>query len=332
MKLGSLKSKLNRDGELIVVSRDNKSYVLATHIAPSVREAVENWSEAQKPLQELYLQLNEGKASDIQKVVPSELHSAMPRSFQWMDGSAYMQHVRLVRKARNAEVPESLYKVPLMYQGASDHFLAPTQDIPQMDFSHGTDFEGEVAVITDFVPMGISPKNALDKIRLVVLVNDVSLRGLIPEELAQGFGFLVSKPTSAFSPFALTVDEFGDKWNEGRLSLPLSVEYNGKFFGKANASEMHFHFGDLIAHAAKTRDLMPGTIIGSGTVSNEDESMGSSCLAEKRMLEIIRDGKASTPFMKVGDTIKIEMLNDKGENLFGTIDQKVVSAKDYQRL
>jgi fumarylacetoacetate (FAA) hydrolase len=213
-----------------------------------------------------------------------------------------------------------------MYQGGSDSFLAPTEDIPQVDFSHGTDFEGEVAVITDDVPMGVSAEAALDHIQLVVLVNDVSLRGLIPEELAMGFGFFQSKPSSAFSPFALTLDELGSAWRGGRLHLPLHVLYNGQFFGRANAGEMHFHFGQLIAHAARTRDLRAGTIIGSGTVSNEDPSAGSSCLAEKRMIEQINQGKATTPFMKPGDTIEIFMSDEKGQDLFGHIRQKVVPA------
>jgi fumarylacetoacetate (FAA) hydrolase len=327
MKLGSLKSNLSKDGELIVVSSDGKLMAKATHIAASVREAIENWQSVVKPLSEISEALNSGTYNEARTIVESELHSAMPRAFQWVDGSAFMQHVRLVRKARGAEVPETLYQVPLMYQGGSDGFLAPTEDIPQVDFSHGTDFEGEVAVITDFVPMGISPVEALKKIRLIVLVNDVSLRGLIPQELALGFGFLISKPSSAFSPFAVTPDELGSSWKEGRVHLPLLVEYNGEFFGKANAGEMHFHFGQLIAHLAQTRDLAAGTIVGSGTVSNEDLGVGSSCLAEKRMLEQIATGKAQTPFMKINDTIKIEMRDEKGSNIFGTINQKVVAAK-----
>jgi len=226
--------------------------------------------------------------------------------------------------ARNAPLPETLETVPLMYQGGSDTFLAPTEDIPQIDFAHGTDFEGEVGVIVDEVPMGISAEKALEKIILFVALNDVSLRGLIPEELAQGFGFLQSKPSTAFAPFAVTADELGGAWIGGRIHLPLHVEYNGEFFGKADAGVMHFHFGQLIAHAARTRSLSAGTIIGSGTVSNEDMSKGSSCLAEKRMLEKIHEGVMKTPFMKSGDTIKMEMLDQKGQNIFGTIAQKVV--------
>jgi fumarylacetoacetate (FAA) hydrolase len=211
-----------------------------------------------------------------------------------------------------------------MYQGGSDDFLAPREGIPQIDFAHGTDFEGEVAVVTDFVPMGISAADALEKIVLVMIVNDVSLRGLIPEELAAGFGFFQSKPSSAFAPFAVTPDELGEAWKEGRVHLPLLVEYNGQFFGKANAGQMHFNFGQLIAHAARTRNLSAGTIIGSGTVSNEDAAMGSSCLAERRMIEQIEKGKIETPFMKVGDRIRIEMKNERGRSLFGAIDQKII--------
>lgn len=322
MKLGSLKSS-SRDGELVVVSRDNKKFVKATSVAPSLREAIENWSVCEPQLKDLYLKLNQNELSEAHPVKEEEFHSPLPRSFGWADGSAFIHHIKLVRMARNAPLPETLTTVPLMYQGGSDTFLAPREDIPQVDFSHGTDFEGEVGVITGDVPMGVSPIEALNHIRLFVMINDVSLRGLIPEELAQGFGFFQSKPSSAFGPFAITPDELGEAWQGGRIHLPLNVTYNGEFFGKANAKEMHFHFGDLIAHAAKTRKLSAGTIIGSGTVSNEDRSMGSSCLVERRMLEKIHEGEFKTPFMKEGDTVKIEMFNSSGENLFGTIFQKV---------
>jgi fumarylacetoacetate (FAA) hydrolase len=249
--------------------------------------------------------------------------SALPRTWLFADGSAFIYHIKLVRKARNAPLPETLTTVPLMYQGECGQFLAPTQDIPQRDPAHGTDFEGEVAVITDAVPMGTSPEEALQHIRLFVLINDVSLRGLIPGELAQGFGFFQSKPASALSPFAVTADELGGAWKEGRIHLPLTVNYNEKFFGTADAGAMHFHFGQLIAHAAFTRDLPAGTLIGSGTVSNEDHGKGSSCLAEKRMIEQIEKGAIETPFMKDGDRIEIKMLNEKGESIFGRIHQRV---------
>lgn len=327
MKLGTLKLKGWNDGELVVVSRDNKKYVKVPQIAPSLRVALENWAVNSPKLSQVYEQLNNGEIAQAQTVDESQFHSPLPRTFQWADGSAFLQHVKLVRMARNAPIPESLYEVPLMYQGGSDSFLAPREDIPQIDFSHGTDFEGEVVVVTDHVPMGSTPEECLKKINLIMIVNDVSLRGLIPEELAAGFGFFQSKPSSAFAPFALTPDELGAAWKEGRVHLPLNVEYNGQFYGKANAGQMHFHFGQIMAHAARTRDLMPGTIIGSGTVSNEDPAVGSSCLVEKRMLEKINEGAFKTPFMKVGDTVKIEMSSESGENLFGTIFQKVVQHK-----
>lgn len=326
MKLGSLKSSNKKDGELVVVSRDGGRAVKATAIAASLREAIEDWAHAKPKLEQLYKELEEGRSTNAFEVDQHEFHSPMPRAFQWADGSAFLHHVKLVRMARKAEMPVSLYSTPLMYQGGSDDFLAPNDPVPQVDFAHGTDFEGEVAVITDFVPMGITPEKALEKIILVGIVNDVSLRGLIPEELANGFGFFQSKPSSAFAPFAVTLDELGGAWREGRLHLPLDVEYNGQFFGKANAGEMHFHFGQLIAHAARTRNLGAGTIIGSGTVSNEDPSVGSSCLAEKRMIEQINVGSITTQFMKVGDQIRIEMKNEAGQSLFGTINQVVTKA------
>lgn len=325
MKLGTLKNPQRRDGDLVIVSRDNTRAVKATAIAPSLREALEQWGECRPKLEMLAKELEEGRATFAFEVDEMEFHSPLPRAFQWADGSAYLQHVKLVRKARNAPLPETLFNVPLMYQGGSDDFLAPHEAIPQVDFGHGTDFEGEVAVVTDFVPMGITPEKALEKILLVMIVNDVSLRGLIPEELAQGFGFFQSKPSSAFAPFAVTPDELGGAWKGGRVHLPLLVNYNGQFFGKANAGEMHFHFGQLIAHAARTRNLGPGTIIGSGTVSNEDPAVGSSCLAEVRMIEQINKGKIETPFMKAGDRIHIEMKSEAGVSIFGAIDQKVVA-------
>lgn len=325
MKLGTLKSK-SRDGELIVVSKDNNQAVRATTIAPSLREAVENWVECKPKLEAIYRELNAGERKDAFTINSKELHSAFPRCFQWADGSAFLHHVKLVRMARKAEMPPSLYQTPLMYQGGSDDFLTPYEDIPQIDFAHGTDFEAEVAVVLNDVPMGVTPENALKHIVLFLIVNDVSLRGLIPEELAAGFGFFQSKPSSAFAPFAVTEDELAGAWKDGRIHLPLNVEYNGKFFGKANAGQMHFHFGQLIAHAARTRNLKAGTIIGSGTVANEDPTVGSSCLAERRMLETINEGAAKTPFMKVGDTVKVEMLDSNGRNIFGTIFQKVTQA------
>lgn len=330
MKLGSLKVSGKKDGELCVISRDLKSAVKATAICENLLAALENWDEVAPKLEKLYSDLNSrlsqgGKADGQFAVRESDFHSALPRTWLFADGSAFIQHIKLVRKARNAALPDTLLTVPLMYQAECGKFLDPQQGIPQRDFSHGSDFEAEVGVIVKETPMGISAEEAIRKIALVVLINDVSLRGLIPEELAAGFGFFQSKPASSLSPFAVTVDELAADWKDGRVHLPLNVRYNNEFFGKANAGEMHFHFGQLIAHAAKTRDLVAGSLIGSGTVANEDSSQGSSCLAEKRTLEQIHHGSAKTPFMKIGDRVEIWMENSKGENIFGKIDQKVVS-------
>ena len=328
MKLGTLVNPHSKDGELVIVSQDNQHYTSVHDICPNLLTAIENWKQIEPELQKRSLALNSGQVL-LKK--PTEgfknFASALPRTWLFADGSAFIHHIKLVRKARNAALPETLYTVPLMYQAESGRFLKPTEDIPQVDFSHGTDFEAEVGVIVDHVPMGVSAENALKHIKLIVLINDVSLRGLIPEELAQGFGFFQSKPNKALSPIALTIDELGDAWKDGRVHLPLNVSLNGQFFGKANAKEMHFHFGQLIAHAAKTRDLAAGTLIGSGTVANEDSTVGSSCLAEKRTLEQINDGKITTPFMKVGDRVQIEMFNNRGESLFGQINQTVVQAQ-----
>ncbi len=321
MKLGSLKSN-SRDGELVIVSRDLSRLAIASDICPNLREAMEKWSDVSAKLQARADDLEKGIAH-YQAYDENKMMSAMPRTWLFADGSSFIYHVKLVRLARKAPLPETLTTVPLMYQGECSRFLDPLEDIPQRDFAFGTDFEGEVGVITDFVPMGTTPEAALKKIRLVVLINDVSLRGLIPEELAQGFGFFQSKPASALSPLALTPDELGTAWKDGRVHLPLEVKYNGATFGTAEAGYMHFHFGQLIAHAARTRDLAAGSIIGSGTVSNEDHARGSSCLAEKRMIETIEQGAPKTPFMKEGDTIEITMKSEKGESLFGRIFQKV---------
>lgn len=311
MKLASLKVPGKFDGELILATQDLKRAVKATGIAPSLREAVERWAECEPRLRELDAQLKAGTAAGTFDVKPGDLMACLPRTWLFADGSAFIHHIKLVRKARNAALPETLETVPLMYQAESGQFLSPLEGIPQRNFDHGTDMEAEVGVITDFVPMGTSPADALKKIRLVVLINDVSLRGLIPAELASGFGFFVSKPTKALSPFALTPDELGSAWKEGRLHLPLNVRWNDEFFGKANAGEMFFHFGQLIAHAAQTRNLAAGSLIGSGTVSNDKEGMGSSCIVEKRTLEQIETGKPVTPYMKVGDRVEIWMETDR---------------------
>lgn len=323
MKLASLQSAHSLDGELAVVSRDLKTYTKATTIVASLREALEQWARVEGALQLLSESLNAGKCAEAKPYDEKLFHSALPRTWLFADGSAFIHHIKLVRMARKASLPETLTTVPLMYQAECGRFLTPYEDILQRDFSHGTDFEAEVGVVLDHVPMGVTPEQALTHIKLFLLINDVSLRGLIPEELAQGFGFFQSKPNSALSPVAVTVDELGEAWKNGRVHLPLDVKLNAQFFGCANAGEMHFHFGQLIAHAARTRDLPAGTIIGSGTVANEDPTVGSSCLAEKRTLEQLHNGEIKTPFMKDGDTIEIEMKNSDGQSLFGRIFQKV---------
>ena len=324
MKLATLKSTKSLDGELIVVNRDLTLAAKAQGIAANFREAMENWEEAKPKLELLYQQLNSGQCPHAFPFKEGEVAACVPRTYLFADGSAYIQHVKLVRMARKAPMPETLETVPLIYQGECARFLSPTEDIPQVDFSHGTDIEGEVGVVTGFVTMGATPEEALKAIRLILIINDVSLRGLIPAELAQGFGFFQSKPASALSPVCVTPEELDGFWKEGRVHLPLMVKYNGELFGEANAKEMHFHFGQIISHVARTRDLQPGSIIGSGTVSNEDPAKGSSCLAEKRMLEQINDGEIKTPFMKVGDTVSMEMIDTSGNSIFGRISQRVV--------
>ncbi|XOV78854.1 MAG: fumarylacetoacetate hydrolase family protein [Aestuariibacter sp.] len=333
MKLASLKN--GRDGQLVLVSNDLSKMTKADDIAPTLQAALDNWSDIAPQLQARFEALESGEVAS-QPFEQASCASPLPRAYQWADGSAYVNHVELVRKARNAEMPESFWTDPLMYQGGSDSFLGPRDDIvmPQAD-GFGIDFEGEVAVITDDVPMGVSAEDALQHIRLIMIVNDVSLRGLIPGELAKGFGFFQSKPSSAFSPVCVTPEELGDKWQQGVLHLPLQSNYNGETFGKPNAGvDMTFNFGQLVAHAAKTRPLCAGTIIGSGTVSNKldggpgkpvsEGGVGYSCIAEVRMIETIQNGKPTTPFMKEGDTIQIEMFDDNQQSIFGQISQKVV--------
>lgn len=332
MKLATLNQ--GRDGKLVVVSRDLKHAVIVTDIAPTLQNALDNWSEAEPQLKAVYEKLNQGELENTLPFEQDKVASPLPRAYQWADGSAYVNHVELVRKARNAQMPPSFWTDPLIYQGGSDTFLAPQDNISMADESWGIDFEGEIAVITDDVAMGASPEQAADKIRLIMLVNDVSLRGLIPAELAKGFGFFQSKPSSAFSPVAITPDELGDKWEDGRVHLPLLVTLNGEAFGKANAGvDMTFNFPQLVSHVAKTRSLGAGAIIGSGTVSNKqdtehgsaikDGGVGYSCLAEVRMIETINNGQPSTPFMKFGDTVRIEMNDDEGNSIFGVIEQTV---------
>lgn len=321
MKLASINQ--GRDGQLVVVDNQMQRYVSATEIAPTLQTALDNWDNCKEPLAALYLQLENGEI-DSQAFNSEICASPLPRAFQWADGSAYVNHVELVRKARNAEMPSSFWTDPLMYQGGSDSFLGPREDIAVADEAWGVDFEAEVAVIVGDVPMGISSSEATKYIQLVMLVNDVSLRNLIPGELAKGFGFFHAKPSSAFSPVAVTPDVLGSAWDGAKLHLPLRAILNGDLVGEPNAGvDMTFDFGQLIAHAAKTRPLCAGTIVGSGTVSNLDRSKGSCCLAEVRMLETIANGSATTEFMSFGDRIQIDMLDDNGQSIFGEIDQKV---------
>ncbi|MGI5308819.1 fumarylacetoacetate hydrolase family protein [Rheinheimera sp. WS51] len=334
MKLASLKNG-SRDGCLVVVSRDLTRCVAIPEVANTMQQLIDNWAELAPKAETVYQALNQGSVENSQAFNAADCESPLPRAYQWADGSAYVNHVELVRKARNAEMPPSFWTDPLMYQGGSDDFIGPNDDILIESESYGIDFEGEVAVITDDVAMACSAEEALSKVRLLMLVNDVSLRGLIPNELGKGFGFFHSKPASSFSPVAVTPDELGDKWQDGKVHLPLLSTYNKALFGKPDAGvDMTFNFGQLVAHAAKTRNLSAGAIVGSGTVSNKqgtefgtavtEGGVGYSCIAEIRMIETIRDGKPSTEFMKFGDTIRLEMLNEQGESIFGAIDQKVV--------
>ena len=324
MKLASLKG--GRDGALVVVSRDLTRSVAAGHIAPTLQHALDHWSEAAPLLARVSDLLNEGPVAGERAFVPGACASPLPRAYQWADGSAYVTHVELVRKARGAEMPPSFWTDPLMYQGGSDGFIGPCDPIEACDEAWGIDFEGEVAVVTGDVPYGCTKDTAAQHIKLVMLVNDVSLRNLIPAELAKNFGFFQSKPASAFSPVAVTPDELGEAWRDAKLHLPLRVTYNGAEFGRPNAGvDMTFSFAELIAHAARTRALSAGSIVGSGTVSNKDTSVGSACLAERRTLETIESGKPTTPFMRFGDRVRIEMLDEEGRSIFGAIDQEVKS-------
>jgi fumarylacetoacetate (FAA) hydrolase len=323
MKLASLRH--GRDGLLVVVARDLKTYVGVPHIAPTFQRAIDDWANAAPRLMRIYDLLNENSADGAKPFDPKECMAPLPRAYQWADGSAYVTHVELVRKARGAEMPPSFWTDPLMYQGGSDGFIGPCDPIPAHDEAWGIDFEAEVVVITDDVPMGVDAHAAEKHIKLLMLVNDVSLRNLIPAELAKNFGFFQSKPASAFSPVAVTPDELDEAWKDGKVHLPLTVDFNGTRFGAPNAGEdMTFSFPQLIAHAAKTRSMGAGSIVGSGTVSNKDHSRGSCCIAERRTLEQLEGGAPKTPFMKFGDRVKIEMLDWEGKSIFGAIDQEVV--------
>ncbi len=333
MKLASLKSS-GRDGRLAVVSKDLAWCADAAHIAPTLQAALDDWARCEPALRSLADEL-ERETVPRERFHEREALSPLPRAFQWADGSAYVNHVELVRKARGAELPESFWTDPLMYQGGSDAFLAPRDPIPLEDDSWGCDFEAEVAVITGDAPQGVSAEEAREAIRLIMLVNDVSLRGLIPGELAKGFGFFQSKPPTAFSPVAVTPDELGAAWDGARLHRPLRSTLNGKLFGEPDCEvDMTFDFGQLVAHLAKTRPVTAGSIVGSGTISNklddgpgkpvDQGGKGYSCIAEIRMIETIYDGAPKTPFMTPGDTIRIEMLDETGHSIFGAIEQEVV--------
>lgn len=323
MKLASLKSD-SRDGNLIVADRDLKRYFSASRVGlPSLQCALERWADASPRLETVYRELNQGRLDGL-PLEPAELAAPLPRAFQWLDGSAYLSHVERVRKARGAELPPSFLEDPLMYQGGSARFLGPKDPIELPDESWGLDFEAEVAVVTGDVPMGVTAEAARAQIRLLLLVNDISLRNLIPAELAKGFGFLHGKPGPSFSPVAITPDEAGEAWDGGRLRLPLLSHRNGELFGRPEAGEgMHFDFGELIAHAARTRPLPAGSLIGSGTVSNADAARGCSCIVERRMLEQIESDEARTPYLRHGERLRIEMLDRDGRSLFGAIEQEV---------
>jgi fumarylacetoacetate (FAA) hydrolase len=325
MKLATLKEG-GRDGTLVVASRDLAVCAPVPQVAKTMQAALDDWPAAEAELREVYRLVNDRQIGRTVAFDPGAAAAPLPRAFQWADGSAYLHHAELVRKARKAEMPRSLYSDPLMYQGGSDSFIGPGDDILAADEAWGIDFEGEVAVITDDVPMGIGAAAAGAHIKLVMLVNDVSLRNLIPGELTKGFGFFHGKPATAFSPVAVTPDELGEAWDGRTVHLPLVCQLNGKEFGRPNAGiDMNFDFPVLIAHAARTRELEAGTIVGSGTVSNRNpEVVGSCCIAERRMIETINEGAPKTPFLRFGDRVRIEMLDAVGRSIFGAIDQKVV--------
>jgi fumarylacetoacetate (FAA) hydrolase len=328
MKLGTLKAG-GRDGTLVVVSRDLTRAIAVPKIAPTLQAALDDWSTCAPALEQVSAGLNAGERAESLALNPADLAAPLPRAYHWVDGSAYLVHVELVRRARGAQVPASFYSDPLVYQGGSDDFLGACDDVPVPSEDMGIDLEAEVAVITDDVPMGTDVAEAGGHIKLVTLVNDVSLRNLIPAELEKGFGFYVSKPATAFAPVAVTPDELGAAWDGGKVSLPLVSCVRGRELGRPNAGrDLTFDFRQLIAHVARTRNLGAGTIIGSGTVANRDpDKVGSSCLAERRMLETLATGAPLTPFLKFGDRVRIEMLDAEGRSIFGAIDQRIVPAQ-----
>lgn len=325
MKLASLK-RGGRDGTLVVVSRDLTRAVEVGAIAPTLQQALDRWSDTAPRLNAVAEALEAGAAAGAFALDCNALAAPLPRAYEFVDGSAYLPHVERVRRARQAEVPASFYVDPLMYQATSAQFLGPRDPVQVVSEEYGIDLEAEVVVVTDDVPMAVTPEQAAEHIQLIGLVNDVSLRNLIPNELAKGFGFLQSKPRSALSPVLCTPDELGDFWQQSKLHRRLYTHINGELFGQPDAgTDMQFDFAQLVAHAAKTRNLTAGSIVGSGTVANQDESVGASCLAEKRVLEIIKDGSATTPFLRYGDRVRIEMFDDAGKTLFGSIEQEIVA-------
>lgn len=328
MKLASIDNN-TRDGQLVVVNKELTKAVKVPQIATTMQSAIDNWKENEIKLKAVYDKLNANEISDTFDFPSERILAPIPRAYHWADGSAYVTHVELVRKARNAELPESFWTDPLMYMGASDAFIGPNDNIEIEDEAWGIDFESEVAIITDDVPPGTTAEEALNHIKLITIINDVSLRNLIPNELSKQFGFYQSKPWTSFAPVVVTPDELTDSWKDGKLHLPLLSTLNGVLVGSPNAGvDMTFSFGQLVAHAAKTRSLMAGTVIGSGTVANQGSPDGSSCLAEIRCLEIIKDGKPSTPFMSFGDRIEVEMKDKDGKSIFGKINQIV---KEYKK-
>lgn len=327
MKLGSLKEG-GRDGTLIVVSRDLTHAARASGIAPTLQAALDDWHNAAPRLNALYDEVNDGTAAGRFALDLNALAAPLPRAYEFVDGSAYLPHVERVRKARGAEVPASFYTDPLMYQATSAGFLGPRDPVVVPSEDYGIDLEAEVLVVTDDVPMAVTPEQAAGHIQLVGLVNDVSLRGLIPAELAKGFGFLQSKPRSALSPVLVTPDELGDAWRDSKLHLPMLTWINGRWFGAAECGvDMQFNFAQLVAHAAKTRPLTAGTLVGSGTIANQDTAKGASCLAEQRTVETLRDGQPSTPFLKYEDTVRIEVTDATGQSIFGAIEQVIAPLK-----
>ncbi|WLI04524.1 fumarylacetoacetate hydrolase family protein [Pseudomonas sp. FP597] len=323
MKLATLADG-SRDGRLLIVSRDLKRAVEAPDIAATLQSALDNWGVAEPQLHRLYASLNRNEAAMAFDLDLERLAAPLPRAWQWLDGSCFLSHGELMQKAFNLEPIEGVDSIPLMYQGVSDDFIGPRADIPLPSEAHCIDFEGEFAILVDEVPMGCSAEEALHHIRLILQLNDVSLRALAPREMKTGFGFIQAKPTTSFAPVAVTPDELGDAWRTGRVHLPLNVEWNGNWFGHPHGCAMHFGFHQLIAHAALTRKLSAGSLIGSGTVSNSDRSVGSACIAERRAIEIIADGVPKTDFMRFGDRVRMEARAENGDVLFGAIDQQLV--------